>query len=436
MLSLVASRNAYSEVLEQELAPLAPSANQSQAHKEPLSQNLKSIMARGQGSIGLSSVVPQMTSSTKIPKPNVVGQDVKLQSMSGSLPSLVKKSVGEGVSSNNAANSWRLVQEQEDLVKPVIQQQFQNSQEFCCNQTQSQKINPESITELGIKTQAEKQQQQQTFLQPNQLLSSQRSIIPTSPIMDISATESAPCFDHPQGQQSSVQQPTKSVLQHHPESVVRQQHQPSNAPVLQHQRTVMKPIDGLTGQQAKHSFLPKLPLVSGQKNNMTVRLSDVSGLEEKKLLGGQSDDSCAMSNLLSIPMSQQANFPMKQPIMQTASSSLTIKGQQSQPPSEILSNSENQSQTENLQQNPSMSGKNMQQLLHISSPLLQPQILVQFQSEQVQSDASSSMFLQLCKFLLLFKACLFPFWHCLLNHLFIYSFFLTLDLESYCLLNN
>ncbi|XP_034690710.1 mediator of RNA polymerase II transcription subunit 15a-like isoform X2 [Vitis riparia] len=274
-----ASHSVHSEVLEQEQSPLAPLANQSLAHQEPLSQNLHSNIAsyRAQSSISLSSVVPHMTSLTKIPKPNVVGQDVKLQSMSGILPSLVMKSVGQGVSSNNAANSWRQVQEQEDFSQPVTWRQFQNPQQFCCerqlqHQIPNQKFKQESITESAIQTphaQQQQQQQQQTLLQPNQLLSSQQSVIQTSPIIDISVTQSAPCSGLPQSQQSSVQQQTKSALQQHPQSVVRQQQQPLQAPVIHHQRTVMEQPDGLVDQQAKHSFLQKLQLISGQQNNQS-----------------------------------------------------------------------------------------------------------------------------------------------------------------------
>lgn len=277
-----ASHSVHSEVLEQEqspLAPLAPLANQSLAHQEPLSQNLHSNIAsyRAQSSISLSSVVPHMTSLTKIPKPNVVGQDVKLQSMSGILPSLVMESVGQGVSSNNAANSWRQVQEQEDFSQPVTRRQFQNPQQFCCeqqlqHQIPNQKFKQESITESAIQTphaQQQQQQQQQTLLQPNQLLSSQQSVIQTSPIIDISVTQSAPCSGLPQSQQSSVQQQTKSALQQHPQSVVRQQQQPLQAPVIHHQRTVMEQPDGLVDQQTKHSFLQKLQLISGQQNNQS-----------------------------------------------------------------------------------------------------------------------------------------------------------------------
>lgn len=300
-----ASHSVHSEVLEQEqspLAPLAPLANQSLAHQEPLSQNLHSNIAsyRAQSSISLSSVVPHMTSLTKIPKPNVVGQDVKLQSMSGILPSLVMESVGQGVSSNNTANSWRQVQEQEDFLQPVTWRQFQNPQQFCCeqqlqHQIPNQKFKQESITESAIQTphaQQQQQQQQQTLLQPNQLLSSQQSVIQTSPIIDISVTQSAPCSGLPQSQQSSVQQQTKSALQQHPQSVVRQQQQPLQAPVIHHQRTVMEQPDGLVDQQTKHSFLQKLQLISGQQNNQSkqqqrqlVRLGNVSGLpRQKKLL--------------------------------------------------------------------------------------------------------------------------------------------------------
>lgn len=277
-----ASHSVHSEVLEQEqspLAPLAPLANQSLAHQEPLSQNLHSNIAsyRAQSSISLSSVVPHMTSLTKIPKPNVVGQDVKLQSMSGILPSLVMESVGQGVSSNNTANSWRQVQEQEDFSQPVARRQFQNPQQFCCerqlqHQIPNQKFKQESITESAIQTphaQQQQQQQQQTLLQPNQLLSSQQSVIQTSPIIDISVTQSAPCSGLPQSQQSSVQQQTKSALQQHPQSVVRQQQQPLQAPVIHHQRTVMEQPDGLVDQQTKHSFLQKLQLISGQQNNQS-----------------------------------------------------------------------------------------------------------------------------------------------------------------------
>lgn len=277
-----ASHSVHSEVLEQEqspLAPLAPLANQSLAHQEPLSQNLHSNIAsyRAQSSISLSSVVPHMTSLTKIPKPNVVGQDVKLQSMSGILPSLVMESVGQGVSSNNTANSWRQVQEQEDFLQPVTWRQFQNPQQFCCeqqlqHQIPNQKFKQESITESAIQTphaQQQQQQQQQTLLQPNQLLSSQQSVIQTSPIIDISVTQSAPCSGLPQSQQSSVQQQTKSALQQHPQSVVRQQQQPLQAPVIHHQRTVMEQPDGLVDQQTKHSFLQKLQLISGQQNNQS-----------------------------------------------------------------------------------------------------------------------------------------------------------------------
>lgn len=277
-----ASHSVHSEVLEQEqspLAPLAPLANQSLAHQEPLSQNLHSNIAsyRAQSSISLSSVVPHMTSLTKIPKPNVVGQDIKLQSMSGILPSLVMESVGQGVSSNNAANSWRQVQEQEDFSQPVTRRQFQNPQQFCCerqlqHQIPNQNFKQESITESAIQTphaQQQQQQQQQTLLQPNQLLSSQQSVIQTSPIIDISVTQSAPCSGLPQSQQSSVQQQTKSALQQHPQSVVRQQQQPLQAPVIHHQRTVMEQPDGLVDQQTKHSFLQKLQLISGQQNNQS-----------------------------------------------------------------------------------------------------------------------------------------------------------------------
>ncbi|KAL6338835.1 hypothetical protein AAG906_023985 [Vitis piasezkii] len=261
-----------------EQSPLAPLANQSQAHQELLSQNLHSNIAsyRAQSSISLSSVVPHMTSLTKIPKPNVVGQDVKLQSMSGILPSLVMKSVGQGASSNNAANSWRQVQEQEDFSQPVTRRQFQNPQQFFCerqlqHQIPNQKFKQESITESAIQTPhvQQQQQQQQTLLQPNQLLSSQQSVIQTSPIMDISVTQSAPCSGLPQSEQSSVQQQTKSVLQQHPQSVVRQQQQPLQAPVIHHQRTVMEQPDGLVDQQTKHSFLQKLQLISGQQNNQS-----------------------------------------------------------------------------------------------------------------------------------------------------------------------
>ena len=356
-----------------------------------------------------------MTSLTKIPKPNVVGQDSQLQ-MPGILPGLVKKSAGQRVPFNNDANSWRQVQEQEDLLQPVTQQQFQSPQQFRSkqqlqHQIPSQKFKQESITESSIQTShAQKQQQQQALLQPSQLLSSQQFVIQTSPIMDISTRSGLP-------QQSSVQLQTKSLLQQHPQSVVRQQQQTPQALVIHHQRTVMQQPDGLVGQHSKHSSLQNLQLLSGQHNNQSkqqqqhlVRLGNVCGLQQKKLFGGQSGDSGMLSNQLSLPMSQlpmsqQAKVPVREPTQLTASSSLPTKGQQSQShPSEMQLKSENQLQQEHVLQNPILSQKNIQQRRQTSSTLLESHVTEQFQSQQAQTEALSSMLMKLCDFLPFFDA--------------------------------
>ncbi|KAJ7962801.1 Mediator of RNA polymerase II transcription subunit 15a [Quillaja saponaria] len=235
----------------------------------------------------------------------------------------------------------------------------------------------------------------------------------------------------PNQQFNNVQQSTQSMLQQHPQSVLRQQQQSQqNAVVHQnqtpgYQQSMLLPQQQSNattmlqiGQQSSVGDMQQQQRLLGQQNNLAnmhqhqhqqqhqqqlLNLqnnpsnihqqqlgSNVTGLQQQQqqhLLGTQSGNSSIQTNKHSVHMLQQANVSMQQ---QNASNLLPSQGQQVQPQSQqqqlmprIQSHSAQLQQQLSLQQQPNPLQRDMQQRIQGSgsSPLLQQQNVLDQQKQ-------------------------------------------------------
>ncbi|XP_062092601.1 mediator of RNA polymerase II transcription subunit 15a [Humulus lupulus] len=378
------------------------SSNQSQTRQQLLSQNIQNSAAVQSSSISSSLPPPSSLSQTSIP--NVVGQNPNMQNMPGSSQNPV-----------GYANSQRQVQGRQQV--PQQQQQSQNpqSQYLYQQQLQQQILKPkfpqgnipQSILQTHI--QQQQQQQQQNLLQPTQLQSSQPAVVQTSAAMQPPMMQSS--LPSLQQNQSSIQQPSKPMLQQHPQSVLRSQPQPQQASVAHQQQTQLSQQQ-LMNQQANSTNMQQSHLI-GQQNNvgdlqqqqrllsqqnnlpnlqqqqqqqqqqLMAQQNNISNLHQQQL-GPQSNglqqqlhgtqtgnsNSSMQTNQHSVHMlQQQSKAPMQQQSQPSGSNLLPTQAQQSQPQQQILSQIQSQPQMQQqlgLQQQPNPLQREMPQRLHVS----------------------------------------------------------------------
>ncbi|KAJ7962802.1 mediator of RNA polymerase II transcription subunit 15a-like [Quillaja saponaria] len=415
-----------------------PLANQSHSRQQLLPQNIQNSMTSAgvQNSAGLPSRMQSLSGLTQTPIPNVA-QNSDMQNMAGASQN-IGTSMGQGVPSNLFSNSQRQLQARQQVIpqQQQQQQQSQNQQQYLYQQQLQQQLLKQKFQQGNIPPSVMQshihQQQQQNLLQPNQLQPSQQSVMQTSSVMQPSMTQSSSLPSiQPNQQFNNVQQSTQSMLQQHPQSVLRQQQQSQqNAVVHQnqtpgYQQSMLLPQQQSNattmlqiGQQSSVGDMQQQQRLLGQQNNLAnmhqhqhqqqhqqqlLNLqnnpsnihqqqlgSNVTGLQQQQqqhLLGTQSGNSSIQTNKHSVHMLQQANVSMQQ---QNASNLLPSQGQQVQPQSQqqqlmprIQSHSAQLQQQLSLQQQPNPLQRDMQQRIQGSgsSPLLQQQNVLDQQKQ-------------------------------------------------------
>ncbi|KAK4267593.1 hypothetical protein QN277_024353 [Acacia crassicarpa] len=394
--------------------------NQSQSRQQLLSQNIQ------------NNIAPPVSSIGQTPIQNVVGPNSNVQN-------------------NMLGGSQRQMPPRQQVV-PQQQQQSQNSQPYLYQQQQLQqqylkhKIQPGNIQHSLTQPHIPIQQQQQ----PNQLQSSQSSVMQTSSVMQPSIMQtSLPSLQQNQ-QANNVQQSTQPMLQQHSQSVIRQQQQQTSInnqqqtpisqqpimPLQQQQQQLLAPQSNVTsmqhpqllGQQnnvgdmqqhqrllvGQQNNLPNLqqhqqqqPHLINQQNNLSnihqQQLgSNVPGLQQQQLLAPQSGNSGMQPNQHSAHMVQQSKVSVQQQSQQNVTNLLQSQVQQSQPQApqqqlmpQIQSQPAQIQQQLGIQQQPNLLQRDMQQRIQGSSSLLQQQNVLDqqkqlYQSQRTLPDSSST----------------------------------------------
>ncbi|ONI00908.1 hypothetical protein PRUPE_6G111000 [Prunus persica] len=396
-------------------------ANQPQPHQQLLSQNIQNnIPAAGvQSSAGLSSALPPSSGLTQTPIPSIVGQNQIMQNM------------GQGVPSNMFATSQRQLPGRQQVVpqQQQQQQQSQNSQQYMYHQQLQHPLLKPKYQQGNIPQLVQQQQQQPNLLQPTQLQSSQQPVMQTSSVIQPAVVQSS-LSSLQLNQQSAIQQSTPSMLQQHPQSVLRQPQQ-QRASVVHQQQTSQQPIfppqqqqqQQLMVQQSNATSLSQNQLIRQQNNvgdmqqqqqqqrllsqqNNILNLqqqqqqfmaqqsnlsnmhqpqlgpqSNVTGLQQQQHLGTQSGNSSMQTNQHSVHLLQQTKVQGQQQQHQSSSNLLPTQRQQSQP---------TQMQQLGLQQQSNPLQRDMQQRLQASGQvpgtMLQPQSVMDQQKQLYQSQ--------------------------------------------------
>lgn len=261
----------------------------------------------------------------------------------------------------------------------------------------------------------------------------------TSSVMQPSMMQTPSLSGLQQNQQSNnVQSSTQSMLQQHPQSVIRQQQLQQNSIIHQQQIPIsQQPMlpsqqQQLMGQQSNATNLQHSQLLGqqagvvdvqqqqrliGQQNNLTNLQqhqqqqqlinqqnnlsnmhqqqlgSNVPGLQQQQLLGPHSGNSGLQTTQHSNHMLQQPKVPMQQQPQQNTSNMLPSQVPQQQPQaSQQQMMSQFQSQPAQmqpqlgLQQQSNSLQRDMQQRLQASGPLLQQQNVLDQQKQMYQSQ--------------------------------------------------
>ncbi|XP_023529244.1 mediator of RNA polymerase II transcription subunit 15a-like isoform X3 [Cucurbita pepo subsp. pepo] len=373
------SQSMQSQVLNQGPSMSGPmSSNQPQPRQQLLSQSIQNNIA-SQSSSSLPSSVPPVAGLASAPMANIGGQNPSMQNVSGVPQSSVGNAMGQGVSTNVFTNSQRPIQGRQVVSQQQQQQQQSQSQQqqlFFQQQHLQQQIMKQKYQQGSMPHQLMQShipQQQTNLMAPNQLPSSQQSVMQPS------------LSNLQQNQQSSIQQPTQSMLQQPPQPVLRQQQQSQQHSLL-HQQPTMSQQASLSSQQQQQLInqqsnssnmqqnsliqnsvgdmqqqLPQQSRSHGQQSNLSNMQtppsqqqqqqqqlmnqqsslsnlqqpqlgpqSNVSGLQQQQMHGTQSGNSNMQSNQHGVHMMQQNKVQMQQQPPQNPSNLLSTQGQQGQ----------------------------------------------------------------------------------------------------------
>lgn len=403
-----ASQSTQSHEHEQGQSLTNPTVNESEALQK-LSPNIQnnSASAGFQTSSSSSTMPPVSTGLTQSPLPNGVGQNLNLLDISGSSHNSIGNSGGEKAPSNIIHDSQRLARSKQTSEQVDSKQHEKQSPNLQQQQVQhqllEQKFMKGNITHSHMQTQTQQQQQQQRLLQPTQLSVNQISSDMQPPEMQSSSLSNTTWK-----LQTSVQHSKQSVLQQHPQSVLRQQQHPHKTSVTHQQKPMLhQPLlpshkqqqqllrqqpnatdieqKLLTGNeipdmrqrqqllQSQQSSILKLQQqqdVLDHQNNSRAHQQQLgekgntSGLQQQhQLLGVQSDNSSKQSNRSSIHMLQQ---PKVTATTTTVTTTTVYQGQQARPQSEQLMLPQNQSKPGQFRQQLNPLPQNMQQRLQTS----------------------------------------------------------------------
>ncbi|KAL8113360.1 hypothetical protein AgCh_020615 [Apium graveolens] len=361
----IGSQNMQSHLNSQGL-PLVPVPTSLSQAGQLLPQNITKNISSSemQGSAGLSSSLPPLSSLSQTNSPSV-NQNFNMQSVpniSGAQQNSVASTIGLGVPSNNFANLPRQTGRQQQGVVQQQQQQLQTSQQYLYKQQLlRQKIQSGAPTQM--QSHIQQQEQQQNFLQSKQLHSSQQSV------MQPTMMQSSPPSNLQQNQQSSSQQSTQSGFQQHPQSSRQQQQQ--HASNIHQQQKAYQQQGALPTQQQQHlvgqsnatniqhnqligqqnsipSMQQQQQRLSSQQNNLSnLQSQQLKGLpnnlahvhqqqlgpeeqqQHNQLVGAQSGTSIMPNNQNSVNMLQQSKFTLQE-CKQSVSNLLRSQAQQSQ----------------------------------------------------------------------------------------------------------
>ncbi|XP_050205171.1 mediator of RNA polymerase II transcription subunit 15a-like isoform X2 [Mercurialis annua] len=429
--------------------PVPMSANQTQTRQQLLSQNIQNNMSSTggvQSSSGLTSALPPVSGLSQSSIPNVAGHNPNMQTISGAPQSSAGNSMGQGMPSNMFASSQRQMAGRQQVVPQQQHQQSQNAQYIYRQQLQQQhqQLMKQKLQQSHI--QQHQQQQQQNLLQSSQLQSSEQSSMQTSSVMQPSLMQSAP-LSSVHNQSTSVQQSTQSMLQQHPQSVLRQPQQPQQggsihqqqAPMMQQsllppqqqqqlmggqsngtnmqqnqligqqnsvedmqqqQSRLVGQQNNIQNMQQQHQHQQQQQLMAQQNNLSNIHQqqlgsqNNVSGLPQQ-LLGTQPGNSMMQTNQHSGLMLQRPKVPLQQ-VQQSASNLLPTQGQQPQqqlPQQHMMSHIQPQAtqlQQLALQQQSNSLQRDTQSLLHVSNQapatLLQQHNVMDHQKQLYQSQ--------------------------------------------------
>ncbi|XP_050898526.1 mediator of RNA polymerase II transcription subunit 15a isoform X4 [Lathyrus oleraceus] len=394
--------------------------NPGQQHPNPRQQLLPQT---SQNHVAPQPNLSSVTTLSQTPSQNISQNSNTQQPQNSATNSIGQNSNIQGM----FPGSQRQMPGRQQVVPPQQQQQPQNQQILY---QQQQQVMKHKLSQM------QQQQQQQNLLQPNQLNTSQQSVMQTSSAMQPSTMQSSLSSSLPQNQQSNnVPQSTQSRLQQHSQ-IIRQQQQQNS--ISQQQQTPMTQQSILPAQQQQQFGGTQSNVTNGQhaqmlgqQNNVGDTLksqrlhpqqnnlmnpqqrqqqqlinqqnnlanihqqqsgNNVPGLQQQQF-GTDSGNQGIQTSHHSAHMLQQPKVSMQQQLQQNASKSLASQSQQSQPQAsqqQLMSQIHNQpaqmQQQMGLQQQPSSLQRDMQQKLQASGSLHQQQSALDQQKQLYQSQ--------------------------------------------------
>ncbi|XP_026447212.1 mediator of RNA polymerase II transcription subunit 15a-like isoform X1 [Papaver somniferum] len=422
-----------------------PLENQYEARQQLLSQNIqKNIGNSGiHESVEFSSALPSGDSLNQSLMPNAVNQGSNIQS--GVAQNSSGNVVGQGgVASYMFANSTRQLQGcQPPQQTGSQQQQSQNSQQLQQHFLKQKPPLQQLQGDIPSSTmQSHMQQQQQNPMQLTQLQSTQQPCMQMS--FGLHPSLSTLQQTHPSVMQSSsglqqnpqfdVAQSTASVLQHHPQSVLRQPHQQfqqsmhQQAPVLYQQQVLpsqQHPQQKINASNLQQHPQQKINSPNLQQHQLIGQQNNVSDMQQQQqgslnqqnnvtnlpqyLLGNQ-QQLCQQSNMSGLQkqqqqpiytMHQQGGKVQQQQYAQLSTNMLQIQGKHAQShPAQQQLMSQHPSQTLQMHQQlgmqhqPNSLQRDMQQRIQTSGgSMLNHQSLLDqkqvFHSQRPPPEASS-----------------------------------------------
>ncbi|KAL9239902.1 hypothetical protein vseg_014177 [Gypsophila vaccaria] len=302
----VASQNLQTQVHKQgQSVPLQLVPNHSQARQQIPSQSTQTNVASGgmqTTAIGFSNTIPT-NGLAQNPVPNLA-QNLNLQSISGISQSSMGNTLNQGITSNMLSNAQRQIQSRQ-------QHSQQNSQQFMYQQQMQHHL---------LKHNLQPQSAQQPMMQTS-------SVMQPSMISGLQQNQ----------QQSSIQQPTPSVLQQHQQSVNRQQQQtqqPQQVPNVQQQHQQSQQVLGTNAGNVQQSQLIGQQINSGnmQQGQLIGQQPNAGNTQQIQLIGQlpnniQQNNLVGQSNISDMQQQQQQqrllghhnnapNLPPQQPTNQ------------------------------------------------------------------------------------------------------------------------
>ncbi|KAF8006482.1 hypothetical protein BT93_K0701 [Corymbia citriodora subsp. variegata] len=290
--------------------PNSLAVNQPQARQQLLVPNIQNSVPSGvQASASLSSTLPSVSGLNQSSLPNTIGQNDIMQNMPSVSQNLLGKSMGQGLSSNMFVNSQRQMQARQQMVSQQQQQQSQNPQQYLYpqyhQQIMKQKLQQGNILHSLVSSQyqqQQQQQQQQNMLQSTQLQASQQSVLQTSSVMQPPSMQPPPLNGL---QQSSLPQPTQSMLQQH---LALSQQQPPQAVHQQQASLSQQPM--LTSQQQQQHQLSIQQMM--QQNQLASQQNNMGDLQQR-----QQQSMPQQNNLINVLQHQHLKQQQEQQMLQT-----------------------------------------------------------------------------------------------------------------------